>query len=139
MKKSIVVLIIIGIVVIIAAATNPNKSRHKEVLESKIKTYMQKSMKGENNEFALLLGSLLGNAVVSIAIDKFVSTDNYILFSTTKLTWQGETKVIGFGAFGNVFISEKLNEINLDDILNEVDLDDALNEVDLDDASNEDS
>ncbi|MBK8442421.1 MAG: hypothetical protein IPL35_02955 [Sphingobacteriales bacterium] len=37
-------------------------------------------------------------------IDNSVSTDNYILFSTTKYSLEGETKVVGIGAFGNVFI-----------------------------------
>ena len=108
MKKSI---IICSVFVVIAAITNPNQSRHKEVLEDKIKTYMQKSIKNQgSDEFVSLFGNLLGNVIVSKLIDTFVSTDNYILFSTTKLTWQGETKVIGIGAFGNVFITKQLSD-----------------------------
>ena len=36
--------------------------------------------------------------------------DNYILFSTTKMTLDGEIKVVGIGAFGNVFISNKIDK-----------------------------
>jgi len=39
-----------------------------------------------------------------------MSTDNYVLFSTTKITWEGETRIIGIGAFGNVFITKELDE-----------------------------
>ena len=108
MKKGVIVCLFF---VVIAALTNPNQSRHKEVLENKIKTYMQKSMKDQDgNVLVSLFGNVLGNLIISELIETFVSTDNYILFSTTKLTWQGETRIIGIGAFGNVFITNRLSD-----------------------------
>ena len=116
MKKGIVVLSLV--LVIIAILTNPNQNRHKEVLEDKIKTYMQKAMGNQDDDgLDSLFGNLLGNVIVSTLIDNFVSTDNYILFSTTKLTWQGETKIIGIGAFGNVFITKRLSDAMNDGLL----------------------
>ena len=41
---------------------------------------------------------------------KNVSSDNYILFSLTKFNFASESKIIGFGFFGKVYITEKINE-----------------------------
>ncbi len=53
---------------------------------------------------------MLGGAVLDGFVDNVVSSDNYILFSTTKMTLDGEIKVVGIGAFGNVFISNKIDK-----------------------------
>lgn len=42
-------------------------------------------------------------------VDNLVTTDNYIVFSTTNVNVKGENRVVGFGAFGNVFLSDKLD------------------------------
>ena len=39
-----------------------------------------------------------------------MTRDNYILFSITKISWKGESRNIGYGLFGNVFLSEKVKE-----------------------------
>jgi hypothetical protein len=117
MKKNYIFLIIIGVIALIAILTNPNQDRHKEVIKNKISSYMQKSMKesltnteNEWEQAGQALGIMLGGALIDEIIDNLVSTDNFVLFSTTKINWEGETKVIGIGAFGNVFITSKLDE-----------------------------
>lgn len=56
------------------------------------------------------LGMVLGSAIIDKTVDYIVTADDFILFSFTKATWQGETKVIVFGVFGNVYISRQLDE-----------------------------
>jgi hypothetical protein len=118
MKKNYLTLAIVGVLVLVAILTNPNQERHKEVIRNKLNSYMQKSMKESlsdtDNEWEQALGMMFGGALIDRLIENLVSTDNYILFSTTKISWDGETKVIGIGAFGNIFITSKL-----DDALNE--------------------
>lgn len=116
MKKGYVALLIIGLIVLIAALTNPSPERHKEVVKTKFKEYMQKSMKDstnvsedESDKVGLAFGMLIGNAIIEPIVNSLISTDNYIVFSTTKITWDGKTRVIGFGAFGNVFITKKID------------------------------
>jgi len=116
MKKGYVALLIIGMLVLIAAITNPSPERHKEAVKTKFKEYMQKSMKDstsisedEDDKVGLALGMLIGNAIIDPIVNSLISTDNYIVFSTTKITWDGKTKVIGIGAFGNVFITKKID------------------------------
>jgi len=78
---------------------------------------MQKSMNPEGDEseneweqVGQALGMMIGGTLVENVIDNLVSTDNYILFSTTKINWDGKSRIIGIGAFGNVYITNKLEE-----------------------------
>lgn len=48
---------------------------------------------------------------ICIVLVNLISTDNYILFSFTKATWDGETKIIGISAFGNVFRWKDLDKL----------------------------
>lgn len=117
MKKNYVFLGIIGLIIIIAVITNPNQDRHKEVIKTKLNTYIQKSMNEKqtetNNKWeqaGQVLGMMISGAIIDPIIDNLVSTDNYVLFSTTKITWDGKTKIVGIGAFGNVFLTSQLND-----------------------------
>jgi len=117
MKNKHIVIAIIGIALLVGIITNPNQDRHKEVVKNKLNVIMQKAMKdGLKNsdsgaeQLGSALGLMLGGALLDRMIETMVSTDNYVLFSTTKITWEGKSKLIGFGAFGNVFISDKIDE-----------------------------
>jgi len=111
MKKGYLTLIIIGAIVLIAIITNPPPERHKEAVKTEVNKLMQKEISkeaGDNGSTGQIFGALLGGAVIDKMVDNMVSTDNYLLFSTTKVTWEGQTRVIGIGAFGNVFITRKI-------------------------------
>lgn len=116
MKKGNVVLLIFGLIVLLAVLTNPSTERHKEAIKIKLKEYMQKSMTEKMNDssngfeqLGQAFGMILGSAIIEPIVDNLISTDNYILFSVTKITWDGETKVIGVGVFNNVFITKELD------------------------------
>jgi len=74
--------------------------------------FMQKSM-DINNEWEQL-GLLLGRTLIDIMLDNVISVNNYILFSTTRITQEENSRVIGIGFFGNIFffrdIEKYLNE-----------------------------
>jgi len=117
MKKNYVALFAIGLILLVAVITNPNQDRHKEVIKAKLNSYMQKSMSeglsdtdNEWEQVGQALGIMLGGAMIDGIISNLVTTDNYVIFSTTKISWEGESKVIGVGAFGNVFLTRKLDE-----------------------------
>ncbi len=55
-------------------------------------------------------GMAFGTVIINQLVENLVSTNNYILFSTTKVTLKGETKTIGFGVFGNVFLTSQLDK-----------------------------
>jgi hypothetical protein len=117
MKKNNIGLFGIGLILLVAILTNPNQDRHKEVIRAKFISFIQKSMSEAlsetNNEWeqaGQALGVMLGGAMIDGIISNIVTTDNYVIFSTTKISWGGESKVIGVGAFGNVFLTGKLDE-----------------------------
>lgn len=117
MKNKHIILIFVGIILLVGVITNPNQDRHKEVVKNKLNVLMQNAMneglKNSDNgakQFGSALGLMLGGVMLDRMIENMVSTDNYVLFSTTKITWEGETKLIGVGLFGNVFISSEIDE-----------------------------
>lgn len=117
MKKTYVIITIVAVVLIIAAITNPNQSRHKEVVKNKLTEAMQKTMSegktGSNNEWeeaGEAFGLMIGQAMIDQIVNNLVSTNNYVLFSTTKMSWKGESKVVGIGIFGNVFLTGELDK-----------------------------
>ncbi len=117
MKKSHIIIALIGFVLVIAAVTNPNQDRHKEVIKVKLNAYMQKAMSDKFSETddewekaGQTFGMMFSGAIVDGIVANVVSSDNYILFSTTKIAWGGDTKVIGIGAFGNVFVNNELDD-----------------------------
>lgn len=126
MKRSHLVTIIIGVLILIAILTNPNQDRHKSAIKNKFYAIYQKSLKqndtGDNNEWeqaGQAIGMAFGNIFIDGIIDNLVSTDNYILFSLTKITWDGNSKVVGMGVFGNVFISSQLDKKLEENLLND--------------------
>ncbi len=117
MKNNYITLLIISLIILVAVLTNPDQTRHKEVIKNKLVTYLQKSFrndqpetKDEWQEADQALGVVLGGMIVEKILDNFMSTDNYVVFSTTKITWDGEARIIGIGAFGNVFLTRELDE-----------------------------
>lgn len=113
MKKKYIFIVIIGAIVLIAIFTNPSIDEHKEAMKNKLNSLLQKNLKQELTEMddtAQALSMMLGGAVLDGFVDNAVSSDNYILFSTTKMTSYGKSKVVGFGVFGNVYISNKIDK-----------------------------
>jgi len=117
MRNNYIPLAIIGLIILAAVLSNPDQDRHKEVVKNKLITYLQKSYnqgqpapKDEWEEGGQALGIMLGGMIIEKVLDNFMSTDNYVVFSTTKITWDGEARIIGIGAFGNVFITKELEE-----------------------------
>jgi hypothetical protein len=110
MKKSSFILVILSLIIIVAVLTNPDQDRHKEIIKNKLLTSLQKSMKQNQTqikddweEAGQALGIILGGVIIDGLLNNLMSTDNYVLFSTTKITWDGERKIIGIGALGTFF------------------------------------
>jgi hypothetical protein len=113
MKTKQIVLIMLGAFLLVALFTNPGKDAHKEEVKSKFTESYQKSLEAnstsDNNGFEAL-GNLLGTSLINTLVENNVSCDNYLLFSITKITYAGNSKSIGFGFLGNVFLSGKVDE-----------------------------
>ncbi len=122
MKKRYLTIAVLGLITLIAVMTNPTQERHKEVIKNKLNIILQDSMKDgiekSENDLVFGLGMMFGGAVLDRIVDNLISIDNYVLFSTTKINWDGQSKNIGIGAFGNVFITKKLDEVVKEGLMN---------------------
>lgn len=102
---------------VIALSTNPPVEKHRAEVKNKFGTMLQKSLaenmdKNGNNNPGVAIGttfsSMFGSVILNPLIDSFITADNYLFFSVTKLKWNDKSNVIGFGAFGKVFITNDL-------------------------------
>lgn len=91
MKKNHLIIGIIVIVGIVAILTNPNQDEHREFVKSRFNSYILESLKDKSSktnaqwaDAGKTLGNMLGGLFVDQIINNLVSSDNYILFSTTK-------------------------------------------------------
>ena len=116
MKTSSGTLILTVVLSATALFTNPQPERHREAVKSKLSAFMQQSMKesltqtdNEWEQAGQALGMMLGGALVDRIVEELITSDNYLLFSTTRMHWDGESKVIGIGIFGNVFLSKDID------------------------------
>jgi hypothetical protein len=117
MKTKHFILIGISILLLVAIITNPDTNHHKEEVKLKIHEYLQKSLADNINETddqwskaGKLFGNLFGEAMINNMVNTIITSNNYILFSTTSATFEGKSKIIGLGIFGNVYLSDKVNE-----------------------------
>lgn len=62
---------------------------------------------------------MMGRTLIDPLIDNLITSDDFIFFSLTKITWEGEQKTIGIGIFGNVYINPEIEEKLNDGLLKE--------------------
>ena len=113
MKKPQLPLIIGGFAILLLVLTNPCIEEHKAAVKTKIMETAGGEMikEAEDKGGFATLGAMLGATFAENLINNLVSRDNYLLFSLTKATFDGESKIIGVGILGNVFITTKTDEL----------------------------
>ena len=102
-------MVILGVIVLIAIFTNPSTEEHKQAVKSVVNEVVQNSI-SENSSDMENIGVLLGSSLIDNLVENSITRDNYILFSITKISWKDKSRNIGYGLFGNVFLSEKVKE-----------------------------
>jgi hypothetical protein len=100
-------LLIIGIILILGAVTNPKKEEHNAVIKSIVMHSLTDTMDEElngKNDWGAALGLTLGSSFIDKLLEGMVEVDNYLICSIGNLSYQGESKAITIGIFGNVFL-----------------------------------
>jgi len=110
MKKGTLIILIAVIAIALAILTNPKEADHKAAAKKYIDDILQEQITNETDDEWQALGLLFGKAVSGFIIENIITSENYIIFSTTHYKFQGEDKTIGFGLFGKVFITNKIKE-----------------------------
>jgi hypothetical protein len=119
MKKSYLILFITAFVILIAVISNPNKDKHRSVFKNKILTYkmadgFQDKSNNNLNEWETEgddIDTIFDAELADYFVNNLITSDNYLIFSTTKVIWHGKSKTIGIGAFGIVYLSNQSKDI----------------------------
>lgn len=123
MKKSLPILLgIIAIAILFAALTNPSEEHHrmlvKETVRDKINGFVSNTIKPKKAwQLLLAVRTGLGLQWMDKKNDQAISTEDFGIFSLT-ITIKNERKVVGVGAFGNVWlITDAINEVDYTEFL----------------------
>jgi hypothetical protein len=104
------------VVIIVAVITNPKKEDHidtvkREISQSVLPEAVEGLESGNGFEQAgVVLGMTLGMKVIDNMLESMLEVNNYLLFSLTKFSYAGNERIIGIGAFGNVWLFVDVKE-----------------------------
>lgn len=117
MKFKLILILLVALAGVMAF-TNPSIDMHKDAVKEKLEKSMKTAIDDQVDKknkwgdvLSKTLGSLVGNKMVDNAVDCLVSRENYIVLSLTKCKWNGENQTVGVGAFGKVYVSDKLETV----------------------------
>ena len=112
-KATYFVILILVALVVIAYLTNPDERQHQAAAKEKLHQIADNLLAkyGIEPGFISGLGIDITDQFVNKLIESHITVDNYFLFSTTNVTWDGRSQIIGIGIFKQVFISNKADEI----------------------------
>lgn len=108
MSKLIYFLIFVVVILFALVITNPSIEDHRQAVLKKMKEHLNASS-SENSQLASM-GQKIGMAFAQQIVEYGVGRKNYTLFSISTLSLNGNSKDIGYGVFGKVWISEKIIE-----------------------------
>ena len=114
--SGIITFVIIALLAVIAFATNPSVDRHRAAMNERA-TIVMNQVVAEQNILIQGTWGLTGNRLLTEFVNTSVTTDNYFLFSITKIDWDNESYSVGVGAFGNVFIFRQINKELVEEII----------------------
>lgn len=116
MKKIYILVAFLAVLLVVAGLTNPNVDRHKDVVKHKLSAILKEEVKKQANQskewakFSETLSMMVGSAIIEEVVDKGVSADNYWVLSLTRIALDKDSKIIGWGAFGNVYLSQEMDK-----------------------------
>ena len=106
----------------VANLKNTNEQQHQAAAKEKLHKVAENLLAKYGIEPGFIPGSAINftDPFVDSLIEKHVSAHNYYLFSTTNVEWEGQSQIIGVGAFQNVFISFKADVLLQQELENSV-------------------
>ncbi|KAF0198613.1 MAG: hypothetical protein FD166_1254 [Bacteroidetes bacterium] len=101
--------LLVTLFILITFFSNPKKDDHKDALRIKLSGIVEEILaEKSDNIFQFGFGRLIGDKIIDETL-KSVSIDNYVFFSLTKFNYASDSKILGFGFLGKVYISDKIN------------------------------
>lgn len=104
------------VVIIVSVITNPKKEEHVDAVKNKIsQSVLPEAVEGLKSgdgfeQAGVVLGMTLGMKVIDNMLESMLEVNNCLLFSLTKFSYEGKERIIGIGAFGNVWLFVDLKD-----------------------------
>lgn len=110
MQTPKVLLLVIAVLLVVLLITNPKPPEHKEAVKESLIDEFHKDKGAEMKDGWDAFGMALSGMLIDKMVDNFVGSDNYLLFSTTKLRVKEKSEVVGVGLLGKVFLFPQTKE-----------------------------
>ena len=89
---------------LVMVITCPKAEDHREAIKQElVKTYESANANESESSLVYGLGKLLVKPLTEMVVNQMLEVHNYILFSTSTFTWEGEERTLSFGILGHVF------------------------------------
>ena len=105
MKKTTLWLVIILLVAMII--TNPSEIQHRDTL---IKTMLANNSLTKKMENRESVNRYIESTLINKVVESLMYRENYYLISLTKVSLEGNSKIIGIGVFGKVYILDEFSQ-----------------------------
>ena len=107
MKKLLIVAIVL-LIAVLMVLTVPDKAAHKEAMMNAIKEYVDEEATEKFGDNVLTkLGKGVVTKTVELALNSKLKVNNYGLFNTTSVRYDGKDQLLSVGLFGTVITFDK--------------------------------
>ncbi|MDD3788042.1 MAG: hypothetical protein PHO94_05035 [Petrimonas sp.] len=121
MKLKHIILILFIVALAVAFFTNPDKQAHKEALKTKLTEVINESMAERQDDVVTFNAwKIAGPQMTEVFLQNNFAVDDYKVLSLTKINWDNQSYIVGVGAFGNVWITKRLNKELADTIIDQI-------------------
>jgi len=113
MKKTAIWIFLILLVAMFIS--NPSEIQHRDTL---IKTMLANNSLTKKMENRESVNRYIESTLINKVVESLMYRENYYLISLTKVSLEGNSKIIGIGVFGKVYITNEFSQIIKDYKLN---------------------
>ena len=105
MKKTAIWIFLILLVAMFIS--NPSEIQHRDTLIKTMLANNSLSKKMENRES---VNRYIESTLINKVVESLMYRENYYLISLTKVSLEGNSKIIGIGVFGKVYILDEFSQ-----------------------------
>lgn len=90
--------------------SNPSKKEIQLALRDRIVTVLKSELGIKHEDAYQLAMTLYGNKMMEELLSNYTEVQNWYFFSLVKVSWQGDSRVIGGGAFSKIWFSRQIDQ-----------------------------
>lgn len=102
--------ILLLILLMASFVSNPSKKEIQLALRDRIVTVLKSELGIKHEDAYQLAMTLYGNKMMEELLSNYTEVQNWYFFSLVKVFWQGDSTVIGGGAFSKIWFSRQIDQ-----------------------------